>query len=177
VSFSNPVAILANTIYTVSYSTGSPLFYYDSGYFSGGGVTHGNLTAPAYTTINNQVLDNGVYNYGGYFPVASQDWANFWVDVTFSPSAGSSASVKTPPVAVSTSGSAAVAIGQPAYTINSAGSATPAGPMGAVPGSKGTSSSTARRPSVSFPLVSYRPVVRQAGALVLWGQKATSLLN
>jgi len=177
VSFSNPVPILANTIYTVSYSTGSPLFYYDSGYFSSGGVTNGNLTAPAYTTINNQVLDNGVYNYGGYFPVASEYSANFWVDVAFSPSAGSSASVKTAAVAASTSGSAAVAIGESGYTITSAGSATPAGPMGAVPGSQGTSSSTARRPSVSFPVVSYRTVVRQARVLVLWGQKATSLLT
>ena len=34
VSFSNPVSIVANTYYTVSYTTGSPLFYYDSGYFS-----------------------------------------------------------------------------------------------------------------------------------------------
>ena len=171
------MAILANTIYTVSYDTGSPLFYYDSEYFAKGGVTNGNLTAPQSTTINGEVLDNGVYNYGGEFPIASQYYANFWVDVAFSPSASSSASVKTAAVAASTSGSAAVAIGQSGYTITSAGSATPAGPMGTVPGSQGTSSSTARRPSVSFPVVSYRPVVRQARVLVLWGQKATSLLS
>ena len=177
VSFSSPVAILANTIYTVSYDTGSPLFYYDSEYFAKGGVTNGNLTAPQSTTINGKVLDNGVYNYGGEFPIASQYYANFWVDVAFSPSAGSSASVKTAAVAASTSGSAAVAIGQSGYTITSAGSATPAGPMGTVPGSQGTSSSTARRPSVSYAVVSYRPVVRQARAVVLWGQKATSLLS
>jgi hypothetical protein len=170
VSFSSPVAILANTIYTISYSTGSPLFYYESGYFSRGGVTKGNLTAPAYTTINNQVLDNGVYNYGGEFPNSSQYSANFWVDVAFSPSGSSSPSVKT-------GGSAAVAIGPSGYTITTPGSATPAGPIGAVPGSRGTSPSTARRPSASFPVVSYRSVVRQARALVLWGQKATSLLT
>jgi hypothetical protein len=177
VSFSSPVAILANTIYTVSYDTGSPLFYYDSEYFARGGVTNGNLTAPASTDINNTVLDNGVYNYGGDFPLASQYYANFWVDVVFSPSATSSVTVKTAAVAAATSGSAAVAIGLSGYTITSAGSATPAGPMGAVPGSKETSSSTARRPSASFPVVSYRPVVRQARVLVLWGQKATSLLS
>ena len=177
VSFATPVAIEANTIYTVSYDNGSPLFYYESQYFAKGGVTNGNLTAPAYTDINNNVLDNGVYDYGGDFPVASQYYANFWVDVVFSPSVNSSVTVKTSAVAAATSGSAAVAIGPSGYTITSAGSATPAGPMGAVPGSQGTSSSTARRPSVGVPVVSYRPVVRQARALVLWGQKATTLLS
>jgi hypothetical protein len=176
VNFATPVSIHANTIYTVSYDTGSPNFYYDSEYFAKGGVTKGNLTAPASTTINNRVLDNGVYNYGGLAPNSSQYYANFWVDVEFSPSTSSSASVKTAAVAASTSGSAAVAIGLSGYTITSAGSATTR-PMGAVPGSQRTSSSTARRPSVSFPVVSYRPVVRQARALVLWGQKATSLLS
>ena len=177
VSFSSPVAILANTIYTVSYSTGSPLFYYDSEYFAMGGVTNGNLTAPAYTDINNTILDNGVYNYGGEFPIASQYWANFWVDLTFSPSSGPDIAVAAGPE----NGRAMVAIGQSGYTLTlaGAGAATPAGPMGAVPGSQGTSSSSSRRPSVSFtfPVVSHRPVIRQARELALWGQKSTSLLN
>ena len=177
VSFATPVPILANTIYTVSYSTGSPLFYFESGYFSSGGVTNGNLTAPASTTINNVVLDNGVYNYGGMFPSVSQYTANFWVDVAFAPSAGSSASVKKAGVAAPTRGLAALAIGQSGYTINSPASATPAGPMGTLPGSHGTSSSTALRPSVSFSIVSFRPVVRQARVLVASGQKANSFLS
>ena len=177
VTFSNPVAILANTIYIVSYDTGSPLFYYDSEYFAKGGVTNGNLTAPQSSPINGGILDNGVYNYGDEFPLASQYYANFWVDVAFSPSAGSSASVKKASVATSTSGSAAIAMGQTGYPTNTPGSATPAGPMGAMPGSQGNSSSTARRPSVSYAAVSYRPVVTQARAVVLWGQKATSLLS
>ena len=88
VSFSSPVSIAADTYYTVSYSTGSPLFYYDSEYFAHGGVTNGNLTAPSYTDINGTILDNGVYNYGGDFPIASQYYANFWVDLVFSPSSG-----------------------------------------------------------------------------------------
>ncbi len=76
-----------------------------------------------------------------------------------------------------------VVIGQSGYTVTSAGAgagaATPAGRMGAVPGSPGTSSSSSRRPSVryAFPVVSHRPVIRQARALALWGQKSTSLLN
>jgi fibronectin type 3 domain-containing protein len=177
VSFATPVAIEANTIYTVSYDTGSPLFYYESEYFASGGVTNGNLTAPQSTTINGKVLDNGVYNYGGEFPGVSQYYANFWVDVAFSLSAGSSASGKTAAVAAPRSGPAAVAIGLSGSTITSAASATPAGPMGTARGSQGTSSSTARRPSVSFAVVSYRLVVRQARAVVLWGQKETSLLS
>jgi hypothetical protein len=177
VNFSNPVPIQANTIYTISYDTGSPLFYFDAGYFSNGGVTNGDLTAPESTDIGGTVLDNGVYNYGGYFPVASQYQANFWVDVVFSRGAGSSASVKTAAVAGSTSGSAAMAIGQSGYAITSTATATPAGPMGVVPGSPGTSSSTVRRPPVSFAVVTYRPVVTQARAPVLWGQKATSFLS
>jgi hypothetical protein len=175
VNFASPVAIAANTIYTVSYDTGSPVFYYESEYFANGGVTNGNLTAPQSPKINGVVRDNGVYNYGGDFPLASQYYANFWVDVVFSPSANPSTAVKTADLAASTSGSAAVAIGPSGYTITSAGSATPAGPMGVVPGSHGTSSSTAQRPSFGLPVVSSRPVVRQPRAPVLSGQKATSL--
>ncbi len=176
VTFSQPVAILANTFYTVSYSTGSPLFYYDSGYFSKG-VTNGNLTAPSSTDIGGKVLDNGVYNYGGEFPIASQYEANFWVDLAFSPTTSSSAGARTGAVAASTSGSAATATGQSGYAITGGASATPAGPMGIVPGSKGTLSSTARRPSAGLAVVTYRPVVTQARAPVLWSRKATSFLS
>ena len=95
VSFSSPVAISANTIYTVSYDTGSPLFYYHSEYFAHGGVTNGNLTAPRSTKINGVVLDNGVYNYGGDFPNSSQYYANFWVDLVFSPTNSPNARTKT----------------------------------------------------------------------------------
>jgi hypothetical protein len=177
VSFSSPVAILANTIYTVSYSTGSPLFDYYSGYFARSGVTNGNLTAPASTNINGTILDNGVYNYGGEFPLASQYSANFWVDLTFSPSPGPNIAVGGGPG----NGRAMVAIGQPGhgFTSTGAGAATPSGPMGALPGWQGTSSSTARRPPVNFnfPVVSYRPVVRQARALALWGQVEDGLIE
>ena len=178
-NFSSSVTIQANTFYTISYDTGSPLFYFDSGYFANGGVTNGNLTAPAYTDIGGTVLGNGVYNYGGDFPVASQYQANFWVDVVFSPSSGSIPSFKTAAVAGSAGGSGAAAIGQSGYAITPATSATPAGPMGVVPGSQGisSSSSTARRPSASFAVVSGRPVVTQARAPVFWGHKATSFLS
>jgi hypothetical protein len=130
VSFSSPVSILADTFYTVSFTTGSPLFYYESGYFANGGVTNGNLTAPSYTDINGTILDNGVYNYGGDFPNSSQYSANFWVDLVFSPSSGDaipavSLSAKQPVqaaaiVALTPSRSSGLVISPPA--------ATPAGP-------------------------------------------------
>jgi hypothetical protein len=162
------------TIYTVSYDTGSPDFYFDAEYFAKGGVTNGNLTAPSSTDINNQVLDNGVYNYGEECPNSSQYYANFWVDVVFSPS---SSNLKTAAVAASPNGSATMATGRSGNTITSIGSATHTGPTGAAPGSQRTSSSTAQRPSLSLAVASYRPVVTQAQAPVLWGQKATSFLS
>jgi hypothetical protein len=77
----------------------------------------------------------------------------------------------------STKGSAAVAIGESGYSNTTPGSATPAGPMGVAPASQGTSSKPAWQSSVSSAAVSYRPVVTQARAVVLWGQKGTSLLS
>jgi len=163
VSFSNAVPILANTIYTVSYSTGSPLFYYDSGYFSRGGVTNGNLTAPSYTDINGTILDNGVYNYGGEFPLASQYSANFWVDVAFSPSSSGSEIAKvsspaSPSIAGDGFGISALTTGQSGRLLISAPAATPAGPARYVAASRGTA------PTVlgSLPL---RLPIPQLGAL------------
>ena len=130
VSFSSPVAILANTIYTVSYDTGSPLFYYDSEYFAKGGVTNGNLTAPQSTTINGKVLDNGVYNYGGDSRSRVEYYANFWVDLVFLPGSGNAIPATVAPanhpaqpaaiVGVTPSQSCGLVISPPA--------ATPAGP-------------------------------------------------
>ena len=160
VNFATPVSIQANTIYTVSYDTGSPNFYYDSEYFAKGGVTKGNLTAPASTTINNRVLDNGVYNYGGDFPIASQSYANFWADVAFAPSSPSSissgaSSATAQPVAVGGFGISALTTGQSNRLPTSAPAATPAGPARYVAGSRGTT------PTVLGSL-SYRRTIPQA---------------
>ena len=177
-NFASPVSISANTFYTISYDTGSPIFSYDSGYFASGGVTNGNLSAPQSTTINGVTLDNGVYNYGGLFPNTSQYAANFWVDLVFTPTTtGAAVGVNTPSPSAPRNGrygSARVgsgAVGTPA------GSATPAGPMGVLPGSQESPSTTAKRPSFSFAVVGYRPVVRQARMPVLWGHRPTSLSN
>ena len=97
-SFSSPVAILANTIYTVSYYTGNSYFGISSGYFNSGGVTNGPLQALS----NSSAGGNGVYQYAGDFPNVSGSGMNFWVDVAFSPS--STTSVKPSSVVTSTGG-------------------------------------------------------------------------
>ena len=130
VSFSNPVSILADTFYTVSYSTGSPLFYFESGYFANGGVTNGNLTAPSDTDINGTILDNGVYNYGGDFPNSSQYSANFWVDLLFSPSSGDAIPAVSPSAKQPVQPAAIVALtpSQSSGLVISPPAATPTGP-------------------------------------------------
>jgi hypothetical protein len=82
VSFSNPVSILPNTVYIVSFSTGGGYFGISSTYFAGGGVTSGPLQAPASGASGG----NGVYQYAGTFPDISASGMNFWADVAFVPS-------------------------------------------------------------------------------------------
>jgi hypothetical protein len=144
--FSSPVSIAADTYYTVSYTTGSPLFYYDSEYFEHGGVTNGNLTAPSYTDINGTTLDNGVYNYGGDFPIASQYYANFWVDLVFLPGSGQAIPATPAPAKHPVQPAAIVGLtpSQSSGLVISPPAATPAGPAsygalsrGAVPTFRG----------------------------------------
>ena len=47
VSFSSPVAIQANAVYIVSFSTGGGYFGITTNFFTSGGVTNGPLTGPA----------------------------------------------------------------------------------------------------------------------------------
>ncbi|HEY2159455.1 MAG TPA: DUF4082 domain-containing protein, partial [Isosphaeraceae bacterium] len=90
VNFSNPVAIAANTVYIVSFSTGGGYFGITSPYFSGAGYSNGPLQALPSSTSGG----NGVYGYGtGSFPSTNSGGMNFWADVAFSPT--SSSSVKT----------------------------------------------------------------------------------
>jgi hypothetical protein len=96
-----------------------------------GGVINGNLMAPSSTDINNQVLDNGVYNYGGEFPIDSQYSANFWTDVVFSPATSSSAVPAVSSPADQPVRSAAIIDFAPSHSsrlVISPPAATPAGP-------------------------------------------------
>lgn len=82
VKFATPVSISANTDYVVSYL--APVGHYglDSYAFQSSGVDRAPLHALAAGTTG-----NGVYVYGGGFPSKSYRASNYWVDVTFVPSA------------------------------------------------------------------------------------------
>ncbi len=93
-------------------------------------MTNGNLTAPSDTDINGTILDNGVYNYGGDFPIASQYSANFWVDLVFSPSSGNAIPAVSLPAKQPVQPAAIVALtpSQSSGLVISPPAATPAGP-------------------------------------------------
>jgi fibronectin type 3 domain-containing protein/regulation of enolase protein 1 (concanavalin A-like superfamily) len=86
VTFSSPVAILANTTYIVSYHTTAPYLSYTPGAFASSGVTSGTLQALA-AGVNGP---NAVYHYDvtpgtSSFPnQANGQSPNYWVDVVFS---------------------------------------------------------------------------------------------
>ena len=96
--FSAPVAVTAGTTYVASYFTGT-------GHYAGttnglaSAVTNGPLTALA---------GGGVYSYGpsNTFPTSTWNASNYWVDVVYSPTAGT-----TPPaVTAVTPGSGATGV-------------------------------------------------------------------
>lgn len=77
VTFGNPVAITANTIYVASYFAPQGHYAADSAYFATAGVNNAPLHALA--------GGNGVYSYGssGGFPNLTYNATNYWVDVVF----------------------------------------------------------------------------------------------
>jgi hypothetical protein len=89
VTFANPIAIKANTIYVVSYYSPHGDFVFSNNYFTSN-VINGPITALASTA--SQL--NGVYAYGSSstFPTQSYQARNFWADVIFSSSAPTSTS-------------------------------------------------------------------------------------
>ncbi|MCA9133655.1 MAG: DUF4082 domain-containing protein, partial [Planctomycetales bacterium] len=84
VDFDSPIAIVANATYVASYYAPNGGYAYDSGYFSGGSVTNGHLTALGQGVQGG----NGVYRYGvgGGFPSLSFNATNYWIDVVFATS-------------------------------------------------------------------------------------------
>jgi hypothetical protein len=91
--FSSPVAVTANTTYVVSYHTNTG-HYEDTTNGLASSVTNGPLTALA---------SGGVYAYGSAnaFPSNTFNATNYWVDVVYSPTSGT-----TPPVVTSVTPSA-----------------------------------------------------------------------
>ncbi len=86
VNLSTPVPITANTVYVVSYHT--PKGYSASyGYFNAA-VDN----PPLHAVVNSASSGNGVYAYGSnsVFPTNSGSGTNFWVDVVFATTTGTS---------------------------------------------------------------------------------------
>ena len=90
-TFSSAVAISANTPYVVSYHAPNGFYSSSSGYFNGA-VSNYPLTAPASASAAH---GNGVYAYGStsVLPTNSYNATNYWVDPTFTQSAGGNAAV------------------------------------------------------------------------------------
>jgi hypothetical protein len=83
-----PVAIQANTTYVVSYHTTVGRYSANNSYF-GSAIVNGPLTALA----SGASSGNGVYLYGsGGFPTQTYNASNYWVDVVFGATGGT-----TPP--------------------------------------------------------------------------------
>ncbi len=83
VNFASPVAITANTVYIISFSTGGGYFGITTGFFNSGGVTNGPLEALPSSVAGG----DGVYNRSGSFPNVNGNGMNFWADVAFTPAA------------------------------------------------------------------------------------------
>jgi hypothetical protein len=81
--FPSPVAIVANTMYVVSYHAPQGHNAADNGYFTNGGVNSSPLDALA----DGQSGPDGVYVYGSSaFPSTGASATNYWVDVVFNTS-------------------------------------------------------------------------------------------
>ena len=165
VNFSTPVAILANTVYIASFSTGGGYFGITSPFFTSSGVTNGPLEA-----LPNSVSGgNGVYNSAGAFPDVNGNGMNFWADVAFTPtSSGNNLAKASSPashsIAVGGFGSSASTSDRSSHFFISAPATTPAGPARHAAGSYGTT------PAVVGSL-SYRRPITQAATLASWLKK------
>jgi len=86
VNFSSPVSISAGTTYVASYYAPAGHYSADAGYFATAGVDD-----PPLHALANTVSPNGVFTYGSTsaFPSSSYNATNYWVDVVFTPLAGS----------------------------------------------------------------------------------------
>ena len=89
-TFSNPVAIAANTTYVASYHTNTG-FAVDVGYFIARGVDN----APLHALQSGVDGASGVFIYGpgGQFPSNGSTGQNYWVDVIFNPGAATTSTI------------------------------------------------------------------------------------
>ncbi len=160
INLSTPVAIKANTVYIVSFSTGGGYFGLTSTTFLSGGVTNGPLEA-----LPNSVSGgDGVYNNrSGRFPNVDGDGMNFWADVAFAPSSSGNAIAKSsatasPSIAAGGFGIAALTTAQPDRSITTTPAATPAGPAPFIAASRGAT-------TTALGSLSYRRTIAQSVTL------------
>ncbi len=117
VTFANPVAITANTVYVASYHAPVGRYSVDQGYFATSGFGSG----PLYAFSNSESGGNGVYGYSANpaFPTATFQSTNYWVDVVSTTSGLSDTTPPAIPTGLTATGSASgVAL---AWTANSEG--------------------------------------------------------
>jgi len=83
VTFSNPVPVLADTVYVASYFAPNGNYAADLGFFATSGVDN----PPVHLLQDGIAGGDGVFSYGASstFPSSSFKSANYWVDVLFTP--------------------------------------------------------------------------------------------
>lgn len=135
----NPVPIVANAWYVVSYHTSSGVYIGEDGYFATSGVTSGPLYAPQ----NGEQGPNGVFKYSptSTFPDETYASENYWVDVVFervndatppsvtitSPTSASTFTTTVNPFTLGGTASDAVGVTQVTWSNNRGGSGTASG--------------------------------------------------
>jgi hypothetical protein len=82
VNFSAPISISAKTTYVAAYYTSNG--YYPDGYY---GLTNGAINGPLVAPASGVSGGNGVYVYAKGFPTSTWEDSNYYVDVSFTPSA------------------------------------------------------------------------------------------
>ena len=112
VNFTNPVPVIANTMYVASYFAPNGHYAADIGYFS---------SASNNVPLHAPSASNGVYNYGSSsFPATSFNASNYWVDVVYMPAAsmpGAPAALVATPTSLSFTASIGQGQQTPAQTV------------------------------------------------------------
>jgi hypothetical protein len=85
INFASPISIAANTTYVAAYYASNGDYANDTG--TSGGLTNGASNGPLIAPASSQVGGNGVYTYSRGFPNQTWQDSNYYVDVSFTPSA------------------------------------------------------------------------------------------
>ncbi len=98
VLFTTPVAVTANTVYVASYYAPNGGYATSSGQFQTAGVDNGIMHALS----TSEASGNGLYTYGASssFPASTFQATNYWVDVVFDTTSGSTPDNTAPVVAI-----------------------------------------------------------------------------